>query len=274
MNASASGLFVGVVNHERFTPRRHQLRYRMFQTLLDLDEIPALASGRRWFSHNRFNLFSFHDRDHGDGQSAPLRSYVERVLAAGGVTQNGGQVLLLCMPRIFGHVFNPLSIYFCHDADGAISAMIYEVNNTFGQRHSYLIPAAPDRSGGDIIQSCDKALYVSPFMDMAMTYDFRVTPPGDRIATTIHGRGVDGELIIAASFSGARRALSDRNLLATLIHYPLLTLKVVAAIHWEAVKLALKGLRLRPRPPAPSQPISVAAPPRPAELHKTIKQSA
>jgi len=258
----ASALYAGAVVHRRFRPRGHHLRYRMFQMLLDLDEAPRLAGALRLFSHNAFNLFSFHDRDHGDGRP-DLRAWVDDVLGAAGITIAGGSVRILCMPRMLGHVFNPLSLYFCRRADGALAAMIYEVNNTFGQRHSYLIPAV-EGAGGAIRQTCAKAFHVSPFMDMAMSYDFQVTAPAAHIATTIEGRDSDGELIIAASFAGRRRAITGQTLLRAFFEYPLLTLKVVAAIHWEAVKLILKGLRVRPVPPAPNEAVTLVSPPSPA----------
>jgi len=253
---AASAIYAGAVIHRRFTPRRHRLRYRMFQTLLDLDELPGLAGGSRLFSHDRFNLFSFHDRDHGDGRGS-LKSWVIETVARAGIAIPDGGVQLLCMPRLLGHVFNPLSVYFCRRSDGSLAAMIYEVNNTFGQRHSYLIPVE-GAANGEIRQSCAKALHVSPFMDMAMTYDFTITPPGERLATAIRGRGLDGAAIIAASFAGRRRELTDGALLRVFFEFPLLTLKVVAAIHFEALKLLLKGLRLKPVPPAPATAVSVA----------------
>ena len=173
-----AALYVGAVMHQRFAPRRHRLRYAMFQVLFDIDETPNLARRLRLFSHNAFNIVSFHDRDHGDGRESPLRGWVEETLGRAGMPIEGGRILLLCMPRILGHVFNPLSIYFCHDRDGGLTAMLYEVNNTFGERHSYLIPVS-NPAERPIRQSCAKAFHVSPFMDMTMTYDFQITRPED-----------------------------------------------------------------------------------------------
>jgi DUF1365 family protein len=255
-----TALYVGAVTHQRFAPRRHHLRYAMFQVLFDLDETPALSRRLHLFSHDAFNLVSFHDRDHGDGRPS-LRSWVEETLDRAGTPIDGGKVLLLCMPRILGHVFNPLSIYFCHRRDGVLAAMIYEVNNTFGERHSYLIPVSDPAAGpadAPIRQSCAKVFHVSPFMDMAMRYDFQITRPGERLATTVHGKDPSGALLIAAAFSGVRRPVTDASLARVLLTHPFLTLKVVAAIHLEAAKLLLKGLRLRPHPPPPGEPVSVA----------------
>jgi hypothetical protein len=262
MTAFDSCFYFGEVVHQRFSPRPHRLRYRVFQGLFDIDELPTLDRLLRLFSHNRTNLFAFHDADHGDATSGNLRAYVEDVLEQAGTPAHGGRIALLCMPRIFGHVFNPLSVYYCYAPNGDLIAMLYEVNNTFGQRHSYLIPAK-DLIGDDgyIRQSCQKEFYVSPFMDMDMNYKFRLTLPGEALTACIDGNRADGSPLIFASFTGVRREMSDATLRSALVTYPLLTLGVVAAIHWEAVKLFAKGLRLRRRPPPPPAPVTVVEPP-------------
>lgn len=248
MNGPPGAIYLGEVAHQRFRPRSHSLRYSMFQILIDIDAAPRLDRALRLFSHNRWNLFSFHDADHGDGR-APLRAFIDAKLAAAGIDLAGGEVRLLCMPRVLGHVFNPLSIYFCRHATGPLAAVIYEVNNTFGERHFYVLGAA--EVNGRIVQSCPKAFFVSPFMDMAMTYDFTVLSPGERIAVNVAARDAEGSPVIAARFAGVRSDLSDRTLLRVFVTHPLVTLKVVAAIHFEAIRLVLKGLRPRRRPTAP-----------------------
>ncbi|MGI8841018.1 MAG: DUF1365 domain-containing protein [Caulobacteraceae bacterium] len=256
MTDFASGLYAGMVTHQRFRPKAHRLRYAMFQMLFDLDEAPALSRRLRLFSHNRFNLFSFFDRDHGDGRAGPLRAWVEETLAGAGIALGGGAIRLLCMPRVLGHVFNPLSIFYCHRADGTLAAMLYEVNNTFGERHSYLI-AAPPGAEWPIRQACAKEFHVSPFIGMEMAYGFKVTMPSDTVATAVNVSDHAGAPVLAAAFSGRRRALTDGTLLRVFLAYPLLTLKVVAAIRFEALKLLLKGVRPRPRPPAPARAVTV-----------------
>jgi DUF1365 family protein len=246
---------VGEVVHQRFEPVGHRLRYRMFQMLLDLDEAPGLGQSMRLFSYNRAGVFSFHEMDHGDRSGQPLRAYVERHLSQAGIPVESGRILLLCMPRLFGHVFNPLSIYYCYRPDSSLAAVLYEVNNTFGDRHSYLI-SADERADGSVRQSCEKNLFVSPFMDMTMRYDFKLTRPGSRISTVVNGAGPEGGKLIFAAFTGERRGFADRTLLGLLVTYPFQTLGVVAAIHWEALKLYLKGVRLRPRPKPPAHPVS------------------
>ncbi|MDQ2083063.1 DUF1365 family protein [Xanthobacteraceae bacterium Astr-EGSB] len=258
-----SALYAGAVVHRRTTPRVHALRYRCFWLVLDLDELPALSARLRLFSHNGANLFSLHDRDHGDGSATPLRTQVERHLAAG-IDIDGGQIRLLCMPRTLGYAFNPLSVYFCHRRDGALAAILYEVHNTFGERHSYLIPV--EAAAKVVRQSCDKRFFVSPFMDMDLRYDFRVVPPGERVVVGIRAR-TGPATMITASLAADRRDLDDGTLMRAFFSYPALTAKVIAAIHWEALRLVLKGVRLQRRPAPPERPLSIASPhiPRNAE---------
>jgi DUF1365 family protein len=251
----ASALYVGEVMHARTRPRRHLLRYRIFMLVLDLDELPALGRRMRWFSMGRFNLASFCAGDHGDGSMTPLREQIEAQLDKAGLSISGGPIRLLCLPRVLGYVFNPLSVYFCHAPDGRLRAIVYEVSSTFGERHSYLIAAEPDAQGV-VRQGAGKRLHVSPFMDMALDYRFRILPPGERLDVQIGTFDREG-LLLNARFKAWRRPLDDAALLRAWIGHPLVTFKVVAGIHWEAVKLILKGVRLRGGPKAPMDPVSV-----------------
>lgn len=254
---SASALYVGSVMHRRMTPRRHRLRYRAFWLLIDIDETETLDR-LRLFSRNRFNLVSFYDADHGNGKE-PLRAYVERTLRQHAIDWDGGRITLLCMPRILGYVFNPLSIYFCYRHDGSLAALLYEVRNTFGQMHSYLLPV--EMQTPLVHQRCAKVFYVSPFLGMDLIYDFRVAPPADKVSVVVSAANPRGPVLVA-SLVGERRPLSDRALTLALLTHPLLTLKVVGAIHWEALKIWWKGIRLEPRPPAPAQPVTATLPDR------------
>ncbi|MDO9414350.1 MAG: DUF1365 family protein [Pseudolabrys sp.] len=250
MNNSA--LYTGTVMHRRFKPKQHRLSYRVFWALLDLDELPALTKKLRLFSLERFNLFGFYNADHGDGSATPLRTQVEAYLRQANIDLEGGSIRLLCMPRILGFTFNPISVYYCYHRDGQLAALLYEVHNTFGERHSYLIPVEDgDAAGEPLEQRCLKAFYVSPFMDMDISYTFRVQPPSERIALVIDSADAKGR-VITASLAGKRRELTDGALFAAFAAFPLLTLKVVAAIHWEALKLWIKGMRLRTRPAPPA----------------------
>ncbi len=248
---TGSRLYFGTVSHRRLRPRVHALKYRMFWTLLDLDEISELPKRSALFSYNRFNVMSFHDKDHGDGSSAPLRRQIELMLAENGIHFDGGSILLFCMPRILGYGFNPISIYFCHTKDGLLAAILYEVHNTFGERHSYVFDAHEKITPA--AHGCAKHFHVSPFMDMGMRYEFRTLLPVDRFALGIRGLDENGTLI-HASLAGEARPFTSANLLRGLLLYPLLTFKVTAAIHWHALRLWLKGIRVRHKPAPPSQP--------------------
>ena len=255
---TASAIFAGYVMHRRTRPRVHKLRYRMFSLLLDLDEIDGLAKRFWLFSRGSFNLFSFHDRDYGAGSGEPLRAQVETHMKSAGMMPDGGPIRLLTMPRLLGFAFNPLSVYFCHRIDGALVAILYEVNNTFGQRHSYLLPVAPG-SAAPVRQTTPKRFHVSPFMAMDMTYDFRVTPPADRLVISIAVGDADGPVMTALQ-AAERRPLSDAALLRAAVVYPLLTAKVVAGILWEALLLWLKGIAVHRLPQAPERPVTIPMP--------------
>jgi hypothetical protein len=248
------------VSHRRFAPKTHALSYRIFQLVVDLDEAKALDRRLRLFSFNRAGLFSLHDADHGDGHGESIVQFVGRTLSSAGVEGADGRILIQCMPRILGFVFNPLTLYYCHSAQGALAAIIYEVHNTFGERHCYVAPVKERAGEGPVRHACAKAFHVSPFLGMDISYAFRVVPPGERVLTVVRGIDPQGSPVIHASFVGERRELTDRALLAAFLAYPLMTAGVVAAIHFEALKLWLKGLRLWPRPPSPATPVTLATP--------------
>lgn len=253
-----SALYFSRVMHKRLIPFGHRFDYRVFSLLLDLDDLGGLARRLRLFSHNRFNLFSFHDKDHGPRDGTPLRPWLDRLLSDAGIDLHGGPVRMLCFPRVLGYVFNPLTLYFCHRPDGTLAAMLYEVRNTFGDMHSYLIPVAPDQArGGPVRQSCDKRFYVSPFIGMAATYRFRLRVPDDRLSILIRQATPAGETLIASQ-TGHRAGLSDGGLLRAFLTHPLVTLKVFGAIHWQALKLWRKGARFHSRPTPPDSPVSHA----------------
>ncbi|TNE79368.1 MAG: DUF1365 domain-containing protein, partial [Gammaproteobacteria bacterium] len=197
------------------------------------------------------NLFSFHETDHGVGQRG-LKSQICRLLNARGYPEATAKIRLLCYPRILGYVFNPLSVYFCYDASGQLRVVIYEVTNTFGERHSYLLPVNHQSPDSWVKQQSDKRMYVSPFMPMATRYRFRILPPDEaRTAVCIQQEQLETGSPVAhrlfASFTGRRQPLNNRSLLALFLTYPLMTLKVIAGIHWEALRLWRKGLKLQPR---------------------------
>lgn len=250
---SHSALYLGTVVHQRTRPRHHRLQYRFAQVLIDLAEIENIARKLRFFSHNRFNLFSIHDRDLADRSASDLRTQIETLLQRAGLDIDGGPIRVLTMPRTMGHVFNPISTWFCYSTDEELRATVYEVTNTFGDRHFYVIPVAPSPAGA-VRQTCDKSLYVSPFADMDLHYDFSLRPPGSALSLIVRASDRDGP-IITASFVAKRQPLSDRALLRLALSLPFMTMKVVLAIHWQAIRLWLKGIRIR-RHPAPP-PVSM-----------------
>ena len=250
-----SGLYAGVVTHARLKPRKHALRYSIFMLLLDLDELEVLDRSLKLFSLKRFNLVSFDPTRHGDGSMTPLKSQVEAQLASAGIA-HGGPVRMLAMPRILGMGFNPITVFFCHRPDGALSAILYEVNNTFGERHCYLIPAddAPV-----VKQACEKGFYVSPFMDMDLSYAFRVRPPGEQVQVLVDVDDAEGR-VLATGFAATRQDLTDRALFRAWLTHPWMTVGVAAAIHWEALWIWLKGEKVRQRPAKPAWPVTVVTP--------------
>jgi DUF1365 family protein len=229
-----SAIYNGLVSHTRIAPKRHAFRYRVFSLLLDIDEIPLLAKRSRIFAHNRAGILSFHDEDHGDGR--PLREWLHDTLSSAGI-QADGRIEVLCYPRLWGFVFNPLSVWFCRRKDETPAAIIYEVHNTFGERHAYVLPAP--RGDGAVRQACDKDFYVSPFLSQDCSYEFHIEQPGEHVLVSID-ESEHGKPVLHAQFSGQRQTLSDRTLALALLRHPLMTLKIVAAIHFEALRLWLK----------------------------------
>lgn len=248
---SGAVVYEGAVTHRRLRPKKHRLKYTVFSFLLDIDRLDETAARLKWFSRGKFNLFSFYDRDHGTGKPDNISAYIRGVLAQADFGELG-RIELLCYPRMLGYAFNPLSVYYCYDLRGRLAVMVYEVRNTFGGRHSYLIPV--DRARID--QQADKAFHVSPFNDMDMRYRFRLTAPDERIGVFIQTIGADGPVLNAA-FTGERATLTDKRLLSLFFRYPLMTLKVMVGIHWEAAKLLAKGLRLKPGAPDPEYPVTI-----------------
>lgn len=248
IEGDAAALYVGDVMHARLKPVGHRFSYRVMSLLIDLDRLGVADRQTPLFGVNRRALYSFHEADHGDRDGSSLRLYAQRCAAEHGIDLTGGRVLLLCYPRLFGYTFNPLSVYYCYRADGQPALLIYEVRNTFGDIHAYVLPVTlGDISPAGIRQTQDKRFYVSPFIEMAMRYHFRVMLPQDRVKLRILETNSEGPLL-SATFNGQRRILTTRELLRSFFSFPLVTLTIIAAIHWEALRLWLKGVRLVPHP--------------------------
>lgn len=242
-----TGLYIGKVFHHRLMPKSHFLNYKLFQVLIDLESPKSCAL----FSINKFNFFSFFEKKHGpikDNVTKPLLERIIEKLNENQIYEFGDKIYLLAMPAIFGFVFNPISIYFVENKEGNIKAIIYEVNNTFGDRHSYILrnPNAPK-----IKQNTKKQLHVSPFMDMDMEYDFRVKYSNENFKILISlfkNNETNRALYLTAGFNAKIKELNNINLLKLLFLMPLMTLGVVFSIHWDALKIWIKGIKYRPKP--------------------------
>lgn len=245
MDPFAPRIFAGDVMHLRLRPKRHQFRYPVFCMLLDIDRLAETMAGLRWLALNRFGLFSFHEKDHGARDGSALRPWVEARLAEIGAAAPA-RIMLLSFPRMLGYAFNPLSVYYCYDGNGALAAIVYEVKNTFGDQYPYAVIARPEADG---LARHDqlKEFFVSPFIDMDKAYSFTAAPPGERLALRIKQTDAEGAYLIA-TWSGKATPLDDRQLLRRFVRHPLMTISVILGIHWEALRLALKGVRFLGHP--------------------------
>lgn len=246
-------MFVGKVRHQRMRPRRHRFTYRVFWAYIDIDQRSNIGRLSPLLSHNRWNLFSFHDKDHGPKDGSDLRTWVNEIHAD--MEFELGNVSLLCFPRILGFVFNPLSMWFCEDTAGRIVSVVYEVRNTFGESHSYVLRVDDPAS---IRHIWDKRLFVSPFVDMDATYDFRVDAPTDDLKVAVRESDSMGHLL-SVVMMGRKRTVTTPALLRLFLTHPLMTFKVMVGIHYEAAHLFRKKAPYRSRPPAP-EPVSIPTP--------------
>lgn len=238
-----SCLYAGRVVHRRLSPKPHGLSYRVYAALLDLSELDLLGRRLRFFSRRRFNLISFHDSDHGAGSSASIEDHARALLRRAGLEAASGRISLLCYPRVLGYAFNPLSAYFCYARDGALAATIYEVTNTLGERCSYVLPVSSAASG-TLFQRCEKEMIVSPFNPLAGEYSFHVRPPAEQVTLGVLYREASAP-VMRAHFHGDRVPMTDANILRVTASVPLMTTKIIAGIHYEAMRLWLKGVPLR-----------------------------
>ena len=253
--------YQGTVFHRRLVRPEYQFRYRVFNLLLDIDSIEQLARKLWLFSYNRFNIFSFYDKDHlpatycqtgGD----TLRTWVLQGLAAHGIDLQGGSIQLFCYPRVLGFVFNPLSVWYCRDAEGALRAIICEVRNTFGERHCYLLRAPNnDPIEWSRVHEHPKKFHVSPFLPVSGRYAFRFSEPGDQLDIGIVWSD-DSQRAMIATQRMKEEALTDWNLFKSFVLVPLMTLKVVFAIHWQALKIWIRRGQFHKKPTPPSKEIS------------------
>ena len=247
----AAWLLTGQVMHERLRPKHHRFTYPVFCVRCDLDGLASLDSG--WFGVDHWGPLSLYQRDHGPRNGSDLATWMRAQLSAAGIEAADGKIWLQAFPRVFGYAFNPVSFWFCHGRDGQLRALLAEVRNTFGDHHSYLLSAAgnvPITAETEL--KCRKVLHVSPFCRVEGSYEFRVRETPNSALVSIDYHDVDG-LLIRTALGGRLKALTRSTALAALIRQPLLTVGVVARIHWQALRLALKKAPFYGKHPAPSR---------------------
>jgi len=247
-------LYRGRTVHERRAPFLHRFSYRISSILIDLEQLEAADQVSTVFSVNRFNLYSFNTRDHGPRNNSCLLDWARGHWRKVGVNADAARVRLLCAPRVLGYVFNPLSVYFATDDYNRLIGVIYQVHNTFGDAHAYVASCsnAPVQH-----QEADKAFHVSPFFDMGGRYEFTLRAPDTRFRLTIFKQREQAPDFLA-TMTMNRSALTTGALLGLFVAQPFSTLKTILAIHWEALRICIKGGRYHSRP----SPTNTASPGR------------
>jgi DUF1365 family protein len=237
-----SCLYECVVMHRRLQPKRHEFVYRMFLFLFDLEELTEIERRIPFFSVNSPNLYALRNEDYFQFHSRGIRKNLETFLATQNFTTPIARVRLLTLPRLLGYTFNPISIFFCFDAEGRPATSVVQVGNTFGELKPYLVPTTPDAAGFHI--RVPKNYYVSPFSELDLVFDFRFDTPGERLRVLIDDWRGDEQVLLSA-LTGQRLELDAWNLARLSIKYPLVTLKVIFLIHWEALRLWRKKIPFR-----------------------------
>jgi DUF1365 family protein len=212
----------------------------VFSLFIDLSELNELDNKLKFFSLNKFNLISFYEKDHGERDGSSLLNWVKFNLSNNNISTENIKIKLLCYPRILGYVFNPLSIFFIYDKDENLISILYEVKNTFGEQHTYIFKV---ESENKLIQNnCSKKFHVSPFIEMNCNYFFRILNPGEKLSVIIDQYDQEGKILFASQ-DGKRSDLTSENLMNSYLKHPLMTFKIISAIHFEAFKLWIKGIK-------------------------------
>ena len=234
-----SAIYNGTVIHKRFKPKLHFFKYKVFSLLIDLSDLNILNKNISFFSYNRFNLISFFDKDHGDRDGKSLIEWVKKNLEVNKIEHENIKIKLLCYPRILGYVFNPLSVFYVYDNKEELISILYEVKNTFGEQHTYIFKV----ENNNLLQHhCEKKFHVSPFIEMNCNYFFRILKPSEKISVIIDQYQLN-EKILYASQDGTRTDFTSSELIKSYLKHPLMTFKIILAIHFEAFKLWTKGIR-------------------------------
>ena len=235
-----SSIYIGNVIHKRFKPKIHFFKYKVFSILLDISEIDILDKSLKIFSYNKFNIVSFYDADHGPRDGTSIKEWVIKNLNYNRINTENIKIKLLCYPRIFGYVFNPLSVFFIYNKNSELISILYEVKNTFGEQHTYVFKTKENENY--IKHTCKKKFHVSPFIEMDCTYFFKILKPSEKISVIIDQYDEEGKLLYASQ-DGDRIELNNKNLVLSYLRHPLMTFKIIVAIHFEAFKLWTKGIK-------------------------------
>ena len=235
-----SFIYTGNVVHKRFKPKIHFFKYKVFSLLIDLSEIHLLDKELKIFSYNKFNIISFYDKDHGARDGSSVENWVKENLKKNNINTNDIQIKLLCYPRILGYVFNPLSVFYIYDKNSNLISILYEVKNTFGEQHTYIFKT--DINNNLVQHMCKKKFHVSPFIEMDCVYFFRLLKPGNKISIIIDQNDKEGK-ILYASQDGVKSEITNSNIATSYLKHPLMTFKIILAIHFEAFKLWSKGIK-------------------------------
>ena len=237
---NSSFIYTGQVIHKRFKPKEHFFKYKVFSLLIDLSEIHLLDKELKLFSYNKFNILSFHDIDHGPRDGTSLVDWVKNNLKNNNIDTKEITIKLLCYPRIWGYVFNPLSIFFVYDKNLNLISILYEVKNTFGEQHTYVFKI--DKDNQYFEHTCKKKFHVSPFIEMNCVYYFKILKHTDKLSVVINQNDDSGKLLFASQ-DGLKNELNNKNLMISYISNPLMSFKIIGAIHFEAFKLWIKGIK-------------------------------
>ena len=235
-----SKIYIGKVIHKRFKPKKHYFKYNVFSLLIDLNELEKINKEIKFFSYNKFNIISFFDKDHGDRDGSSIKIWVKKNLKSIGIITEDINIKILCYPRIFGYVFNPLSTFFIYNKNSKLISIFYEVKNTFGEQHTYIFKAQDEKT---VQNKCKKKFYVSPFIEMDCEYHFKTFNPREQLSVVINQNDKDGKLLFASQ-DGISKDLNNKNLILSYLTHPLMTFKVIGAIHYEAFKLWIKRIKL------------------------------
>ena len=235
-----SKIYTGKVIHKRFKPKEHYFKYNVFSLLIDLNELEEINKYIKFFSYNKFNIISFYDKDHGDRDGSSIKLWVKKNLRNIGIMTEDVRIKLLCYPRIFGYVFNPLGTYFIYNKHSELISIFYEVKNTFGEQHTYIFKAQDEIT---VQNKCKKKFYVSPFIEMDCEYHFKTLNPREQLSVVINQNDKDGKLLFASQ-DGISKDFNNKNLILSYLTHPLMTFKIIGAIHYEAFKLWAKRIKL------------------------------